>query len=205
MSETTIGWLKEPTDHDLLCAAGVSARAASALLARLGTTGLAGVTVAELVAAGVPAKTAAKVHAAMTLGRRAVTRAAERRPLLGQPADVYEAMRDRAATLDQEVFWVIAINIRNEVIDVVEVARGTVSGVEVHPREVFRAAIRIAAAGVVLVHNHPSGDPTPSAEDVELTRRLRAAGELTGIPVLDHVVIASRGFRSIAEWMGTSL
>jgi DNA repair protein RadC len=84
-----------------------------------------------------------------------------------------------------------------------EIARGTAIGVEVHPREVFRPLIRMAAAGGVLAHNHPSGDPTPSSEDLELTRRMREVGMLLGIPVIDHVVIAQNGFRSIMEWAGT--
>jgi DNA repair protein RadC len=97
------------------------------------------------------------------------------------------------------------VDIRNGLLDVVEVARGTVHGVEVHPREVFRPLIRMAAAGGVLAHNHPSGDPTPSPEDVALTRRLRAAGELLGMPIIDHVVISEGRHCSIAELMGTEL
>jgi DNA repair protein RadC len=97
---------------------------------------------------------------------------------------------------------VIGVDIRNGLLDVVECARGSVIGVEIHPREVFRPLVRMAAAGAVLVHNHPSGDPTPSAEDVELTRRLREAGALLGIPVIDHVVVGDGSFRSIAEWIG---
>jgi DNA repair protein RadC len=116
---------------------------------------------------------------------------------------VYRVVAPRLAGLAQEVFIVIGVDIRNGLLDVVEVARGSVAGVEVHPREVFRPLVRMAAAGGVLVHNHPSGDPTPSHEDVELTRRLREVGTLLGIPIIDHVVIGERSFRSIAEWMGT--
>ena len=84
-------------------------------------------------------------------------------------------------------------------------SRGTAIGVEVHPREVFRPLIRMAAAGGVLAHNHPSGDPTPSSEDLELTRRMREVGQLLGIPIIDHVVVAQNGYRSIAEWAGPEL
>jgi len=100
---------------------------------------------------------------------------------------------------------VIGVDIRNGLLDIVEVARGSVAGVEVHPREVFRPLIRMAAAGGVLVHNHPSGDPTPSPEDVALTRRLRQVGELLGVPIIDHVVTGDNAFRSVDEWMGTDL
>jgi DNA repair protein RadC len=78
---------------------------------------------------------------------------------------------------------------------------GTICGVDVHPREVFRQAIVNGAAAVILAHNHPSGDPSPSRQDIELTKRLREVGELVGITVLDHVVVAEHGFNSMAmEW-----
>ena len=79
------------------------------------------------------------------------------------------------------------------------VSQGTLTASLVHPREVFRPALREGAAAVLLVHNHPSGDPTPSREDREITERLVRAGELLGVPVLDHVVVAERGFASLRE------
>jgi len=151
---------------------------------------------------GVGAARAARVAAAVELGRRALD-AVQHRETLGRAEDVYRCVAPRLAGLTQEVFISIGVDIRNGLLDVVEVARGTVIGVEVHPREVFRPLIRMAAAGGVLVHNHPSGDPTPSTEDLELTRRLREVGRLLGIPIIDHVVIGDRSFRSVAEWMGT--
>lgn len=151
---------------------------------------------------GVGAARAARVAAAFELGRRAVD-AVQHRTTLGRAEDVFRIVSPRVSGLTQEVFISIGVDIRNGLLDVVEVARGTVIGVEVHPREVFRPLIRMAAAGGVLVHNHPSGDPTPSGEDLELTRRLREVGRLLGIPIIDHVVIGDRSFRSIAEWMGT--
>jgi DNA repair protein RadC len=81
----------------------------------------------------------------------------------------------------------------------VVISQGTLTASLVHPREVFRPALREAAAAVVLVHNHPSGDPTPSREDREITTRLAEAGDLLGIPVLDHVVVAERGYASLRE------
>jgi DNA repair protein RadC len=146
---------------------------------------------------------AARVAAAFELGRRAV-QATLYRASVGRPEDVYRVAAPRMLGLSQEIFLVVGVDIRNGLLDVVEVARGTAIGVEVHPREVFRPLIRMSAAGGVLVHNHPSGDPTPSPEDIDLTRRLRAVGQLLGIPIIDHVVIAQHGFRSIAEWLGAA-
>ncbi len=153
---------------------------------------------------GVGAARATRVAAAFELGRRALA-IEQHRDVLAQPDDVYRIVGPRVAGLQQEVFIVLGVDIRNGLLDVVEVARGTVHGVEVHPREVFRPLVRMAAAGGVVVHNHPSGDPTPSTDDIALTRRLRAVGDLIGIPIIDHVVIADGGFRSIAEWLGTEL
>jgi DNA repair protein RadC len=105
--------------------------------------------------------------------------------------------------VQQEVFMMIAIDARSAPVAEIEVSRGSLTGVEVHPREVFRPLICQAAAAAVAVHNHPSGDPRPSVEDILLTRRLRAVGEVIGIPLLDHVVIGDSGYASIAEVLGT--
>lgn len=153
---------------------------------------------------GIGVARATRIAAAFELGRRSIAGAAQRETL-SRPDDVFRIVLPRIAGLPQEVFIVLGLDIRNGLLDVVEVARGTVHGVEVHPREVFRPLVRMAAAGAVVVHNHPSGDPTPSQEDIELTRRLRAVGELIGIPVVDHVVVSDTGFRSVAEFLGTEL
>jgi DNA repair protein RadC len=143
----------------------------------------------------------ARLSAAFELGRRAVEVAHHRRRLRSA-GDVYRCVAPRLAGVSQEVFFVVGVDIRNGVLDVVEVARGGIANVDVHPREVFRPLIRMAAAGGLLVHNHPSGDPTPSPQDLAVTARLREVGRLLGIPIIDHVVIGGRSFRSLAEWMG---
>jgi DNA repair protein RadC len=153
---------------------------------------------------GVGEARAACVAAAFELGRRAIE-TEQHRSSLAHAEDVYRIVAPRVAGLQQEVFLVIGVDVRNGLLDVVEVARGSVHSVEVHPREVFRPLVRMAAAGGVLVHNHPTGDPTPSFEDIELTRRMRAVGDVVGIPIVDHVIIGAQGFRSIAEWMGTEV
>ena len=153
---------------------------------------------------GVGTARATRIAAAFELGRRAME-SQQRRELVAQPEDIYRLCAPRLAGLQQEVFIAVGMDIRNGLLDVVEVARGSVHAVEVHPREVFRPLVRMAAAAGVVVHNHPSGDPTPSPDDIALTRRLRDAGALLGIPIIDHVVIGDSGFRSIAEYMGTEL
>lgn len=153
--------------------------------------------------AGIGEARATRLAATFELGRRAVV-ASELRAMVGRPEDVYHCVAPLLAGLAQEVFLVLGVDIRNGLLDIVECARGSVIGVEIHPREVFRPLVRMAAAGAVLVHNHPSGDPTPSVEDIELTRRLRDTGALLGIPIIDHVVIAGSRYRSVAEHLARS-
>src|SRR5207247_460753 len=104
-------------------------------------------------------------------------------------AAVYGHFRGRLPQLEREVFYVLLLDGKNRVQAEVHVSEGSLTAALVHPREVFGPAIRAAAAALILVHNHPSGDPTPSAEDAAITQRLRQVGELVGIRVLDHVVI----------------
>jgi DNA repair protein RadC len=99
----------------------------------------------------------------------------------------------------QEHFIVFDLDVRHCIITRRTVHIGTLTGVETHPREIFRDAIRNAAATIIVAHNHPSGDLTPSTLDVELTRRLRSASELVGIPILDHLVVSAEGYCSFAE------
>lgn len=149
---------------------------------------------------GIGRARAARLTAAFALGLRAISMGNAVGDEIRSAADIYHRVWPRIAGLAQEVFLVVGINARNGVVAEMEVARGCLTGVEVHPREVFRPVIRMAAAAVIAVHNHPSGDPTPSVEDLALTDRLRAAGEIVGIPLVDHVIVSARGYCSIAEW-----
>jgi DNA repair protein RadC len=177
--------------------------AASVVTTAGGLVALARAAPAELALAhGVGPAQAARLAAGFELGRRALETAPGRQ-ILTDAADIVRLLRPRLTGLAQEVFFAIGVDARNGLIGEVEVARGLLTGVEVHPREVFRPLIRMAAAGAVVAHNHPSGDPTPSNEDLALTRRLRIAGDVVGIPIIDHVVIAGERFRSLAEWLGT--
>lgn len=126
--------------------------------------------------------------------------AAQPRPrALRGPEDVAEHMGRHAAGLAHESFWVIGLDVRGRPLGTFEVARGTLTACLVHPREVFAPMMAVRAASVILVHNHPSGDPKPSREDVQLTKRMRDAGDLVGFPILDHVIVAAGGFRSMLD------
>jgi DNA repair protein RadC len=116
---------------------------------------------------------------------------AEEKPLANDPKKVVDFIRPLIGSESQECFLVLMLNTRNRVIDVTVVTRGLVNQCQVHAREVFRPAIVANASGVILAHNHPSGDFTPSSEDLVITRMLIEAGKVLGIEVLDHVIVAN--------------
>lgn len=132
-----------------------------------------------------------------TAGTATVASGAELLATLSTAADVAAYMRTWSdARAEQEVFWVIALDSKHRPLaEPQRVAVGTVNGVSVHPRDVFKVAVRWNAQSVIVVHNHPSGDPSPSREDILLTRRLQEAAQMMGIPLLDHVILgdAARG------------
>jgi len=145
-----------------------------------------------------PAK-AASLAAAFELGRRGAARRLERGDVLRGPGDVHRHFAARLRDVACERFLVLLLDGRHRVLGEATVSQGTLTASLVHPREVFGPAIRRSAAAIVLVHNHPSGDPTPSGEDRSVTARLREAGELLGIRVVDHVIVAERGYHSFEE------
>jgi DNA repair protein RadC len=174
---------------------------ASTLLQRCGgLLGLARASRRELsAAAGVGPAKQATLRAAFELGRRlAAGRLAPGTALRG-PADVFRHFHPTLRDAPHERFLVVLLDGRHRLLRHELVSQGTLTASLVHPREVFRPALRESAAALVLVHNHPSGDPAPSAEDREVTARLVRAGELLGIPVIDHVVVAERGYTSLRE------
>jgi DNA repair protein RadC len=165
--------------------------------------GLAGLTLAADLDLrghlGVGPVRAAVVRAALELGRGAAIARPPRGQRLASASEVWTYFRARLAPLRIEEFWAVALDVRHRVEGEFCLARGSLTGVEVHPRDVFRPLIRCAAAAVIFCHNHPSGDPMPSRQDVELTARLREVGELVGIAVLDHVIVGWDGYASLAE------
>ena len=139
---------------------------------------------------GIGAVKALELRAALELGRRATGERANPLPLVREPAHVLDLLKTETARLDQEVFWVLLLDQKYRLRRAPEaVTKGILDASFAHPREVFREAIRMAAAAILVAHNHPSGDPTPSAEDVRATRQLVETGKIVGIKLLDHVVI----------------
>lgn len=141
----------------------------------------------------------ASLVAAFEIGRRLATRRLEPGTRIQGPADVHRHFFERLRDCPHEQFLALLVDGRHRVMSEVLVSQGTLTASLVHPREVFRAAIRRSAAALVLVHNHPSGDPAPSGEDRQVTERLHEAGEVIGIRVLDHVIVAEHGFHSFRE------
>jgi DNA repair protein RadC len=154
---------------------------------------------AELLQAeGIGPGKAGRLLAAFEIGARL---AREGRPpvqRIREPEDVVRLFQDRLRDLQVEEFHLLALNSQSQVLREVLVTRGLLNSSLVHPREVFRPAIAEAAAGIIVVHNHPSGDPTPSAEDRAVTRQLVEAGRLLDLPLYDHVIIAGDRFVSLA-------
>ncbi|MGH3105985.1 MAG: RadC family protein [Rubrobacteraceae bacterium] len=138
------------------------------------------------------------ILAAVEFGKRLGRVRNPGRPVISSPADVHGLLRGRIANLDRENFVAVLLNTKNEVIGSPTISVGTLSASLVHPREVFKPAIRASAASVVLAHNHPSGRVEPSREDREVTARLVGAAEIIGIEVLDHVILGD-GYFSMKE------
>lgn len=146
---------------------------------------------------GVGKAKAAQLAAAVTLGKRIFSLPAEKRSKVTCSSDVAGLLMQEMRYLDREVFKVLLLNVKNEVITIENTAVGGLSSAQIHPREVFANAIKKSANSVVLVHNHPSGNPEPSKSDILLTERLMEAGQILGIRVADHVVIGNGRYKSI--------
>lgn len=142
---------------------------------------------------------AAQIKAAIELGRRLTLESPEERPSIHSPADAAALVQYEMSALEQEHLWVILMDIRNRVIDIIKLYKGALSSSQVRVGEVFKDAIRQNAAGIVVVHNHPSGDPSPSPDDVTVTRALVEAGKLLDVEVVDHLVIGQGSFTSMKQ------
>lgn len=142
---------------------------------------------------------AAEVKAAIELGKRIGSLDREERPVIRMPKDAAELIMQDMRYLDREHFRAILLNVKNQVLDIVTISIGTVNSSLVHPRELFKDAIRTSSSGVILVHNHPSGEPSPSRQDKELTIRLCEAGKVLGIDILDHIIIGDNRYVSFKE------
>ncbi len=148
---------------------------------------------------GIGAAKAAQIKAAIELGRRLSLESPEERPTINSPADAAALVQYDMSALEQECLRVLLLDTRNHVLDIVEVYQGSVNMSQIRVGEVFKAAIRRNASAVIVVHNHPSGDPTPSPDDLAVTRALVQAGKLVDVDVLDHLIIGLGRFTSMKE------
>lgn len=148
---------------------------------------------------GVKLAKAAQIKAAIELGRRLVLESPEEKPIVHSPADAAELVQYEMSALEQEELRILLLDTRNRVQHIDTVYRGSVNSSQVRVAEIFKAAIRRNAPNLIVVHNHPSGDPTPSPDDIAITRAILQAGELLDIKLLDHIIIGSGRFVSLKE------
>lgn len=145
-----------------------------------------------------PAK-AAELQALFEVGRRLQATNLERGHRYTNSREIFEHFHSRFCDYRREVFVTLMLDAKNRIIREEQVSEGSLTSSIVHPREVFSPILRESAAAVIFVHNHPSGDPNPSQEDLEITRRLKEAGDLMGVRVLDHVIIGAGDYVSLAD------
>jgi DNA repair protein RadC len=170
---------------------------AAMVLANFGLRGLLQASIEELSGInGIGPAKAAQIKAALELGKRIAMNAAEELVVIKTPEDAVGLVMEGMRHLDREQFKALLLNTKNQVIGQEVISIGTLNSSIVHPRELFKSAIKRSAAAIILVHNHPSGDPSPSREDIDVTERLIEAGRIIGIRVLDHLIIGDNRFNS---------
>jgi DNA repair protein RadC len=173
---------------------------AASLLSRFGGLhGLARASLAELAEARVPPRRVHQLHAALELGRRSLTTPLARGVALTDAAQAERFMWSRLAAREQEELHVIGVDVRQRIIVEFVAAVGGVAEVHIDPRSVFRPLLRENAHAAIVVHNHPSGAVSPSESDILLTHQLVAAGEVVGIKLIDHIIVARDGAYSFAR------
>jgi DNA repair protein RadC len=150
---------------------------------------------------GIGSAKACQLIAAIELGKRIATKPKEKKINVNSPKEVAALFMEEMRYLKKEFFKVLLLNTKNEVMTIDEVSIGNLNSAIVHPREVFSKAIKKSASSIILVHNHPSGNPQPSREDIDLTERLIESGKILGIEVLDHLIIGDGIFISLKEKM----
>ena len=148
---------------------------------------------------GINADKGARVLAGLELGKRASLEDKRFMPQVASAQDVLELLADEMRSLDNENVKLLLLNSKHRLIHIANISVGGVNYSSAHPREVYKVAVKFAASGLILVHNHPSGDFFPSEQDISITRRLVQAGEIMGIPLLDHIIIAETGYYSFSE------
>lgn len=141
----------------------------------------------------------AQIKAAFELGKRLMAESFENMPVFSSAQAVFSYLAPKIKNLKKEIFLCLLLDSKNRLMKEVRVSEGTLNRSLIHPREAFREAVREAAQSVIFVHNHPSGDPSPSKDDITVTERLRNAGEIIGIDVLDHIIIGDGRFVSLKD------
>jgi DNA repair protein RadC len=163
-----------------------------------GLGGIQRVSFAELCEVdGIGRAKAAQIKAAIELGRRLSIISPQERVIITSPQDVADQVQYKMARLEQEELWILLLDSRNHHLRTVQLYKASLNSSSVRPAEIFRDAIRHNAANIIVVHNHPSGDPSPSPEDIHLTRVLIEAGKMLELEVLDHIIIGINGIASI--------
>ena len=148
---------------------------------------------------GIGFATACKLHAAFKLGEKAESQIIKYGEKIGGPEDVFNLLKNEIGNKKKESFYILSLTTRNNLISVDKVSTGTLSASLAHPREVFIPAIKNSASSVIIAHNHPSGDPQPSEDDLAITKRLVEAGKILGIEVIDHIIVTKDGYFSFKD------
>jgi DNA repair protein RadC len=148
---------------------------------------------------GIKLAKAAQIKAAIELGRRLVLEAPEERPTIHSPAEAAELVQYEMSALEQEELRVLLLDTRNRVQHIETIYRGSVNSSQVRVAEIFKTAIRRNASNIIVIHNHPSGDPTPSPDDIAITRAILQAGDLLDVKLLDHIIVGRGRFVSLKE------
>ena len=222
-SRAITAWAEEDRPREKMLLRGKNALTDAELLAILlgsGTTGESAVALAQRILdsvdrnlhdlgkrsiaelrrfKGVGEAKAIAIAAALELGRRRQLPPLRERPRIGSSQDAFNAVAPLLSDLYHEEFWILLLNKANEVFDRQKLSAGGGSGTVVDVKMLFKAALDVRAAAVIAIHNHPSGSLQPSQADLDLTRRLRQAGELLDLPLLDHLIVSERGYYSFAD------
>ena len=165
-----------------------------------GIRNLSNITVEELSKIkGIGLAKACRIISALELGRRVSVASEMQKFKISSPQDIGNVYMEELRYKKKEIFRVVLLNTKNVIIGSKDISEGSINASIVHPREVFLEAIKKSANKMILMHNHPSGDPTPSSEDINITKRLISAGQIVGIEILDHVIIGDGSFYSFKE------
>lgn len=190
-----------------------------AIIIRTGTSALTAIQVSDLllkhfgnldliaqaeieeisVIKGIGQTKAIQIKAALELGTRLLTLKARERKGVRSAGDIFDLLNPTMRYLDREHFKAVLLDTKNQVLKVKDISIGSLNASIVHPRELFKAAIKVSSAAIILAHNHPSGDPSPSPEDLEITKRLWEGGQILGIKILDHIIIGDNRYVSLKE------